>query len=593
VDNLRKADALSLRKATLAIRLRNMEAFEQDLGCDDWKPQREVFLKMMESHLLALPDFFIFFSYFPRVFALSVACKEYNLSVRLLGRLNRVIDLVQNDCKPAITASKRSIDEERIIGTWRRHLVRALSEALAAALRPQQVSDQNGISKVLRTLNGLGSRRDILLPTSEAAISWARRFFECDMGNVAFRNRYFEEAFGRIEKKAWPTTDDQREPASTVPPNSPFEEKDLLGNLRSFLRSIKREGLVQAVPMALAYPTRPFRTDELYILVSELLNKDKSKIRRWAKAFRGFSLGRQLPGRRGGDGFIVIPFRKPLFTRRIAVTSWETSEDSWKACVTRQPDPDRTRYQRLGRLMNAILAAKKRPDYVVLHELSLPWNWFLRVASRFQEMGMSLIAGIEYLPVVPSKTVTNEVWASMVSGLRMAIVYRQRKARPALHEELELKSIGGLELADLGEGDRPVLQHGKFQFGILVCSELTNVDYRKGFRGKVDAVFVPEWNKDTETFSSLMEASALDIHAFMIQCNNRIYGDSRIRVPSASLWERDIIRVKGGVEDYFVIGEVDVKSLRQFQSNYRSPTNGRFKPVPDGFKLDSSRRMVP
>jgi hypothetical protein len=45
---------------------------------------------------------------------------------------------------------------------------------------------------------------------------------------------------------------------------------------------------------------------------------------------------------------------------------------------------------------------------------------------------------------------------------------------------------------------------------------------------------------------------------------------------------RDVLRVKGGITDYCVIGKIDV----------RSP-DGPFKPVPDGFAISPSRRMLP
>jgi len=127
-----------------------------------------------------------------------------------------------------------------------------------------------------------------------------------------------------------------------------------------------------------------------------------------------------------------------------------------------------------------------------------------------------------------------------------------------------------------------------------VCSELTNITYRAALCGKIDALFVPEWNKDTETFNALVESAALDIHAYIIQCNDRQYGDSRIRAPYKDSWKRDLVRLKGGVTDYFVIGEIDIMSLRKFQSSYRSP-DGSFKPVPDGFdlKLAYERKVLP
>lgn len=113
--------------------------------------------------------------------------------------------------------------------------------------------------------------------------------------------------------------------------------------------------------------------------------------------------------------------------------------------------------------------------------------------------------------------------------------------------------------------------------------------YRKA---KVDVLFVPEWNQDTETANALVECAALDMHAYIIQCNDRQYGDSRIRAPAKDSWERDVLRVKGGVTDYCVIGEIDVQALRQFQSSYCSLAKP-FKPVPDGFEIVFCRKVLP
>ncbi len=69
-------------------------------------------------------------------------------------------------------------------------------------------------------------------------------------------------------------------------------------------------------------------------------------------------------------------------------------------------------------------------------------------------------------------------------------------------------------------------------------------------------------------------------------------GDSRIRAPAKDSWKRDVLRVKGGVTDYCVIGEIDVQALREFQSSHRSPAKP-FKPVPDGFEIDFGRKVLP
>jgi len=63
-------------------------------------------------------------------------------------------------------------------------------------------------------------------------------------------------------------------------------------------------------------------------------------------------------------------------------------------------------------------------------------------------------------------------------------------------------------------------------------------------------------------------------------------------VPFEKSWQRDLLRVKVGITDYFVIGEIDVQALRQFQSSYRLPAKP-FKPVPDGFEIDFCRKVLP
>ncbi len=68
--------------------------------------------------------------------------------------------------------------------------------------------------------------------------------------------------------------------------------------------------------------------------------------------------------------------------------------------------------------------------------------------------------------------------------------------------------------------------------------------------------------------------------------------DGRIRAPFKESWQRDLLRVKGGITDYCVIGKIDVQALREFQSSRCSPAKP-FKPVPDGFEIDFGRKVLP
>jgi hypothetical protein len=122
----------------------------------------------------------------------------------------------------------------------------------------------------------------------------------------------------------------------------------------------------------------------------------------------------------------------------------------------------------------------------------------------------------------------------------------------------------------------------------LICSDLTNISHRHELRGQIDTLFVLEWNKDIKTFSSLVEATSTDLHAFLVQVNNRLYGDSRVRAPAAADYLRDVVQVKGGESDFYVLGTVDYHALRGEQRG--SIADPKFKPLPIGFKMSDRRR---
>jgi hypothetical protein len=356
---------------------------------------------------------------------------------------------------------------------------------------------------------------------------------------------------------------------------------------------------LRGLPHGILFATRPFNLPELFILNTHAYEKsERAAMRSVVQAVRGFDLGDKAPVF-DKQGVLQIPDGDAPKKYSIAVSSWKTRLDSWVSAVMCQPDPDADRYTRLCRLLDGVISQPHQSRYLILPELAIPAHWFIRIARKLQGRGISLITGIQYLHATKSR-VHNQVWASLSHeglGFPSLMVYRQDKQRPAQHEELELHRLNGLKLQPTEAGQwkpdtPPIIQHGDFRFALLVCSELTNISYRAALRGKVDALFVPEWNPDTETFNALVESAALDMHAYIIQCNDRQYGDSRIRAPFKDSWMRDVLRVKGGVTDYCVIGEIDVQALRRFQSSYRSSSKP-FKPVPDGFVMSYDRKVLP
>lgn len=297
---------------------------------------------------------------------------------------------------------------------------------------------------------------------------------------------------------------------------------------------------------------------------------------------------------------------KPL----VALTNFQTDYASWCQSAAGKEDLTRDRYTRLERLCRSIIRESyiHKIDYVVFPELSIPRSWLLMVARTFTRANISFIAGVEYghcktitdcqgRKEKVDPFVTNEAFLFLTDdriGYPSWVVFRQQKSVPAIHEGEDLRQKFGLRLraeSELLAGKR-VYSHAGFEFGLLICSELTDIRYRQKFQGYVDSLFVLSWNQDLETFASLVESSALDVHCYTILVNNREFGDSRVRAPYKEGYLRDLVRVKGGLADYFVLAKIDYQPLRDFQS-YESSKSEPFKPYPEGFKISGSRRVVP
>jgi predicted amidohydrolase len=587
-DNLRKADVLSMRRAKFAIKLRDFEAYERDLLPYDWQKHRHAFFEAFIQHVLVLPTFFNLAIYLPRIIRLATACEDFVELRKMIEKLFALVSDVRENCESKIKScdGKNPLEPEEVISTWLSQLYQLIDENIKMAFPPR-------LSRLGHKLwDDQFGGKDYIWPF-ETDINELKKqqyhLFSHDLAYMPFRfigiPNELHSHRGIPAKKTVVFLD-----ASTLLCNKIYSGLQMVG------KSIKcfRE---KALPYGLLFATRPFNLTELYLLSKDPYSCTHSEdIAKSIFALRGFCPEKKLP-LKNDKNILEVSLNREKTTLRIGLASWKTDSNSWIASVTKNNDSDLTRYKRLTNLLNEVLKSNKNPDYLIFPELSIPARWFLRFAQKLQRKGISLVAGVEYLHR-PKKVVNNQVWVALSHdglGFPSMIVFRQDKLNAALYEEQELYRLAGVKLKPYHPWKTPpIIRHGDFFFALLVCSELTNISYRSALCGKVDALFVPEWNKDTETFNALVESAALDIHVYIIQCNDRQYGDSRIRAPYKESWKRDLVRLKGGITDYFVIGEIDIMSLRKFQSSYRSP-DGIFKPVPDGFniKLAHERKVLP
>lgn len=588
-DNLRKADLLSMRRAGFAIKLRDFEAYERDLEPDAWQGHRHAFFDAIIQHVLVLPHFFDLEIYLPRVVKLATACADFAKLRQIIDALDQLIRKVELSCVSTLKSCDESDcpSHDEIVHRWRLRLCTAVDQAITAAF-PVRLS--RGEKAAWNA-----SMADVALPL-DTSISARKaqhaRWFAHDLAHTPLR--FVGLPREMITHRGVPS----RKSLAVVSPPVSLEPTDAWFGVFDLCLSL---GFPKnRAPIGFLFATRPFGLAELYLLpLDPLVRSNQPRISEIVLALRGFELAADLPFI-DSKGILAldVPDRlpSPLPSQTVAVSSWKTDLASWTAAVVRSPDPKGLeRYSRVTQLINGLLSDRSRPSYAIFPELSIPLRWFMRISQKLQGRGISLVAGVEYLHAGRSR-VRHQVWTSLSHhslGFRSAMIYRQDKQRPAFHEEQELYRVGGVKLVpEKRWTSPPVIQHGTFRFAILVCSELTNISYRASLRGEIDALVVPEWNPDIETFNSLVESAALDMHAYVVQCNDRSYGDSRIRAPAKESWQRDILRVKGGLTDYFVTGVIEIDALRRFQSSRRSPS-APYKPVPDGFTVAFGRKLLP
>jgi len=602
---LRDADRVATRKSAFALQLRDFEAYERDVDLDSWANLRHAFFDAVCRNVLVLPHFFELAPYLPRLIKLAAACGDSTALRDICRALAEVYSQTRSTCRASVKAyAEPDSRRDEVFERWARQLISDVLENVASGLSEKIEAAQ--LEYIVAPLHALQQPLPPALKV-KALGSLHRRLFARDLAHVPYR-------FAVLNRATVPTRSvrELSAPAAEIEGVVPLSSEVvegldlLLGTLRAIPRTAGRhpQGPVRGSENAgLVFSTRPPNAWELHLAMRGQGDAEggvaaPGVIRSVLTAVRGYA---------GGDDLLVTPSSESCpatlhvgtsSTRgkvRFALAVVGTEEDAWKGAAIGRQKLSRLRYEALKGVMREATSRPGTPRYLVLPELALPSRWFVPFAARLQRDGVNLVAGIEYLAGEPG-TVRNQVWAALRSegsGFRGHVVYAQDKQRPAPAEERRLHDIDQLTLDPEVKWSRPpIIAHGDFRFAILICSELTNINYRAALRGQVDALVVPEWNRDLHTFESLVESAALDLHAYVVQVNHRSFGDSRIRSPRRKEWERDVVQLKGGAHDYVVIDEIDFRALREHQSSDQC-FDCDFKPVPDGFEIAADRRLVP
>ncbi|WP_295554850.1 RNA-directed DNA polymerase [uncultured Stenotrophomonas sp.] len=631
-DTLRRADGLTIRRLSWALQLRHVETLASDLPPVQWSEQRKQFYEFADSHILRPDTIFSHIDYVPRLLGFAVSMSEWadakRIALRSYDSFTELAAAVPEGAAVVINGVS-TISSAVLWGAARRALTMHFSDALMRFISPKVlISDRKFSERSLLEIFALEHSQegvsdledglDIGYGFRDVAKSVARS----DLAKVPFK----KIMFGKFSSKMIESIPEDQESQllDELNDSSVFDVEAL----KEFLSSVEQSGKKrkfdgpdeQESILPYVFPTRPLTPAEITELAPECVDPNLARAAgrtpsqiwaRYTRALRGVWVRPTLLAD-DVDADDAGSKRWKRFTRIgtsrkdkvvVALPSVETADNDWAAMACGSGSLSRSRYKAISEIVNKAISLKDRPDYLIFPELCLPIEWVESVSSRLGDAGISLIAGTEYRHV--SKNVVYSEACLVLSDDRMGFPSFSRiwqpKLEPAVNEDKELQAIHGKRWKNFNRSRFPaskartVYIHNGVNFGIMVCSELQNSRARISFQGAVDALFVLCWNPDLDTFSSLVESAALDIHAYTVLVNNRKYGDSRIRVPAKKSFDRDLARVRGGDNDFLVAATLEISTLRKFQSrSKRWPgAQDKFKPVPEGFKLAKSRRRFP
>lgn len=132
-----------------------------------------------------------------------------------------------------------------------------------------------------------------------------------------------------------------------------------------------------------------------------------------------------------------------------------------------------------------------------------------------------------------------------------------------------------------------IVQWKGISLSVFNCFELADIQSRSLMKSLLDLLIVVEFNKDIPYFSSLVESSSRDLHSYVVQVNNSLYGDSRITQPSRTD-SKNIVQIKGGENSYIAVGTIKIADLRSFQLTTYSKQlqSDQFKPIPPDYDVE-------
>jgi len=283
---------------------------------------------------------------------------------------------------------------------------------------------------------------------------------------------------------------------------------------------------------------------------------------------------------------------------QVAIANIPVFEKHIKASYLAHPVISGERLRPFTKLLNEISSYRSRCnqkiDLVVFPEVSVPHEWESMLVSWARKHKIGIVCGLEHR-LDKKKYAYNEVLAALPYkvGAYTTCVPSKRLKRHYSPEEVFILDNNHLKIPNLNRDKYQIFRWRGCSFAIYNCYELTCIEDRYLFKGKIDFIIGTEFNKDVNYFSNIVESAARDLHCYVIQVNDSRFGDSRVVSPSKTE-KMNPLRIKGGENLTFLTMELNLKSLRDHQRKGYGlqKDSDDFKPTPPGFDIKDVYKRI-
>lgn len=264
--------------------------------------------------------------------------------------------------------------------------------------------------------------------------------------------------------------------------------------------------------------------------------------------------------------------------------------DSFK----KTPNISSKRLEKISGLLNT--AVKNGAEVIVFPEVSIPMEWLGVVSDFARRHDVLIVCGLEHI-IYENKLCCNYIATILPDKYKdytYAVVKLRLKNHYSPKEKEWVKGYGwelpieGNEKGQYWKKEYDLFRWKGIDFSTFSCFELANIQDRSLFTSFVDLLIGSVHNRDVNYYSNIMESLARDVHCYFVHVNDSSLGDNRIIKPSSTN-SRNVLQVSGGINDVVLIGEVDIKKLRDFQiKDHNLQMNDKsFKAVPPEYKYNN------